>query len=104
MNLRDSWRTAWEADGLHIAGTTDLFPNEFSTVQLQAESDDRAAGVRTYRIAFSRDKEPFCGKDLVGAVVHVDLTAPSNVRIVRVVGPTGVEVGRCAVRPREAAT
>jgi hypothetical protein len=35
MDLRNSWRAAWEPDGLHISGTTDLFPNDFSTAQLR---------------------------------------------------------------------
>ena len=99
MTFRDSWRASWEADGLHISGTTDLFPNDFSTVQLQFESDDRVTGVRTYRLVFSRDKEPFCGKDLIGPVVHVDRSAPEAIRAIRVVSPAGVEVGRVPFDP-----
>jgi len=104
MDFRNSWGATWQADGLHVAGTTDLFPNDFSTAQLHLETYDRLAGIRTYRLAFSRDKEPFCGKDLVGPVVHVDRFAPADTRVVRVVSPTGVEVGLCHVRSRAPAT
>jgi len=103
MNLRDSWRATWEADGLHVSGTTDLFPNDFSTVRLELGSDDGAAGVRTYRLAFFRDKEPFCGADLIGPVHHLDRSAPARTRRIRILSPTGVEVGACAVAPREIA-
>ena len=99
MDLHNSWRARWEAGRLHISGTTDLFPNDFSTAQLRLESDDRAAGVRTYRLAFSRDKEPFCGKDLVGPVHHYERSVPPEIRIVRVVDPAGLEVGVCAIPP-----
>jgi len=32
MDLRDSWKAAWERKLLHISGTTDLYPNVFREV------------------------------------------------------------------------
>ncbi len=104
MDLRNSWRAAWEKMGLHISGTTDLFPNDFSTAHLRPESDDREAGVRTYRLGFARDKEPFCGTDLVGPVHHWDRNISHDIRVVRVLSPTDVEIARCVIEPRDAAT
>lgn len=104
MEVRTMWRAEWEPAGLHISGTTDLFPNDFSTAQLQFESDDRGAGVRTYRLAFFRDKEPFCGADLVGPVHHWDRSVPADIRVVRVMSPAGVEIATCVIRALDPAT
>jgi len=102
MGLRNSWQAAWENDRLHISGITDLFPNDFSTAQLRLESDDTAAKARIYRLVFSRDKEPFCGKDLIGPVHHYERGLPQTIEQVRVLSPDGVEAGTCMIprRPR----
>jgi hypothetical protein len=104
MSPENEWRAKWEADGLHIVGITDLFPNAFSTAHLGFESDDPLTGTRTYRLQFARDKEPFCGQELVGPVHHLEQSLPATIRNVRVLSPNGVEVGYCAVPLSRSAT
>ena len=81
MKYRDTWKAAWEDDTLHISGKTDLFPNEFSTSSLEKIDD---LGLLAYRIAFYRDKEPFCDSDLVGEVHYFETNFPSNIHTVRI--------------------
>jgi len=99
MDLRDSWRAAWERKLLHVSGTTDLYPNDFSTAHLRFDSDDESTGTRTYRLGFARDKEPFCDKDRVGPVHHYDGYVPRGIRRIRVLSADGTELGYCAVPP-----
>jgi len=99
MDLRDSWHAAWERNLLHISGTTDRYPNDFSTAHLRFEADDRRTGTRTYRLGFARDKEPFCDKDRVGPVHHYDASVPREIRLIRVVSADGMELGSCSVPP-----
>jgi len=99
MDLRDSWRAAWERKLLHVSGMTNLYPNDFSTAQLRFDSDDKRTGTRTYRLGFARDKEPFCDKDRVGPVHHYDGYVPRHIRRIRVLSADGTELGTCAVPP-----
>ena len=99
MSFRDSWAAAWERNLLHISGTTDLYPNDFSTAHLQFDSDDERTGTRTYRLGFARDKEPFCDKDRVGPVHHYERLVPRGIRRIRVLSDDGTELGTCAVPP-----
>jgi hypothetical protein len=100
MDLRDSWQSAWERNLLHVSGMTDLYPNDFSTAYLRLDSDDRPTGIRTYRLGFARDKEPFCDESGVGPVHHYDASVPLEIRQIRVLTADGTEIGNCAVPPR----
>jgi hypothetical protein len=89
MSLDDSWRADWEARGLHISGTTDLFPNDFSTASLhRADGCDDPETV-VYRLLFHRDKEPFCDTNRVGPVHYWEPSVPAAVRRIRIIFPDG---------------
>jgi hypothetical protein len=87
MKFRDSWRAVWTLNVLHISGTTDLFPNDFSTASLERDETLDEAATVAYRLVFDRDKEPFCDKDLVGPVRYLESSLPVGARRLRVVLP-----------------
>jgi hypothetical protein len=87
MTLQDSWRAVWEGHRLHGSGTTDLFPNDFSTASLERSDVLSDAATVAYRLGFHRDKEPFCDKDGVGPVHHVERSLPAVARRIRIVFP-----------------
>ena len=83
MNYKDTWKAEWKNGILHISGTTDLFPNEFSTSSLERiEGNDEVS----YKIVFHRDKEPFCSKDLVGPVHYFESDTPENAKTLKIIG------------------
>lgn len=48
------------------------YPNDFSTATLEpiARMPSDSSALRAYSLVFHRDKEPFCGPDLIGPVVY----------------------------------
>lgn len=86
MNFKDSWKAEWQGGALHISGVTDRFPNTFSTASLKRIGSD-SEGAVAYHIQFHRDKEPFCGPDLTGAVHYFERTLPLDVRSVTISFP-----------------
>jgi hypothetical protein len=98
MNFRDSWKAEWENGALHISGTTDRFPYDFFTASLRrVRSDD--PGIARYEVVFGRDKEPFCGPDLVGPVHFWD-RIDLGVRTVRIFVPDDDEFAEVPVPAR----
>ena len=89
MRFAESWKAVWEGRVLHISGTTDRFPNDWSTASLRREHSDRGDATVRYTLEFHRDKEPFCDKDLVGPVHHYETSVPSGASRVRVTTPDG---------------
>ena len=87
MAFEDSWRADWEAGSLHISGTTDLFPNDFSTASLRREDALGDSHTVTYRLVFHRDKEPFSDKTGVGGVHYWERSAPPSARLIRIILP-----------------
>jgi len=83
MNYRNTWKAVWENDVLHISGITDLFPNDFSTSDLERLED--TDNKLTYKIIFHRDKEPFCDKDLVGPVHYFESDLPKNIKKLKII-------------------
>ena len=67
------------------------YPNDFSTATLEPIVDGplTSSTCRAFAIAFHRDKEPYCGLDLIGPVVYVG----------RAEGVTQIEVVRVYVTP-----
>ena len=92
MSLADSWRAEWQESVLVISGITDLFPNDFSTAALRREWPGRDLETATYRLMFARDKEPFCGPDLVGPVRHYESSLEPHIRRLQIVAPNGHEL------------
>src|SRR6266853_4608229 len=66
-----SWKAEFEGNTLHISGTT-RYPNDFSTASLERVDSHSGSEVVSYRVVFHRDKEPFCGPDLIGPVHHFE--------------------------------
>ena len=96
MNFRDSWTAWWDRDALRIAGTTDLFPNDFSTSSLR-RMPASVPGVAVYEIVFARDKEPFCGRDLVGPVHYWARDIGAEVHTLRITAPGDDEFAEIVV-------
>ena len=86
MNYKETWQVKWDKDVLYISGTTDLFPNNFSTSTLIKIDDEIGL---SYRIAFNRDKEPYCNKDLVGPVNYIEHNVPNGVKSIKIYGDEG---------------
>ena len=100
MSLPDSWRAEWRGRHLVISGITDLFPNDFSTASLRREPDGDDPQTVTYRLTFARDKEPFCGTDLVGPVTYFENSLDSRVRRLRIIAPNGDQLALMVVSKR----
>jgi len=98
MNHRDSWLATWEGNSLHISGTTDLFPDRFSTASLSRVGSE--AQVARYRIRFGRDKEHFCDNNLTGAVHHWDNVVPVSAAWVQIEVPDGSDHVRIEIPSR----
>lgn len=92
MNLKETWDVCWENGALHVQGVTDEFPNDFSTASLLrlGLSDDRHT--IHYELVFHRDKEPFCGKDLVGPVDYWERNIPRELQTLMIRGSDGDSV------------
>jgi hypothetical protein len=79
-----SWQAAFEDGTLHISGTA-KYPNSFSVAGLERViTQTREPGVLTYRVAFYRDKEPYCDSDLIGPVHHFERHLPAGIVRIRV--------------------
>ena len=86
-----SWKAEFEGNALHISGVA-KYPNDFSTASLERVDSYARDGVVSYRVVFHRDKEPFCGPDLIGPVHHLERLLPAEaVRIRVAVGTEQVE-------------
>jgi|SRR6185503_18794282 len=85
----DSWSAEQEGSSLTIRGSA-TFPNDFSTASLKREQYSLLDGdTVTFELSFHRDKEPFCGPDLVGSVYHFERHIPPTVFRVRIVSELG---------------
>lgn len=86
----DSWSAEFDgARRMWIRGSA-TFPNDFSTASLTRKQYSLADGdTLTFVLQFHRDKEPFCGPDLVGSVQHLERHVPETVSRVRVVTESG---------------
>jgi hypothetical protein len=86
MNNPETWHAKWEGSVLHIDGTTDLFPNDFSTSHLRRRTTENECDgdVVAYDIGFARDKEPFCTKNLIGSVHHWERAVPEAAKRIRI--------------------
>jgi hypothetical protein len=86
-----SWKAEFEGRTLHISGIA-KYPNDFSTASLERVDLDVGAAVVSYRVVFHRDKEPFCGTDLIGPVHFYERDLPAGATRIRVtVGTEQVE-------------
>ncbi len=87
--IAPSWKAERNGNTLHISGVV-TYPDVFSTAGLERTPDSAAeSGVLSYRVVFHRDKELFCGPDLIGPVHHVERHLPKVATRIRVV--TGTE-------------
>jgi len=85
----DTWSAELDGSSLTIRGSA-TFPNNFSTASLRRQQYSLADGdTLTFLLSFHRDKEPFCGPDLVGPVHHFARHVPDTVSRVRVVSESG---------------
>ncbi len=85
----DSWSAELEGNNLWIQGSA-TFPNDFCTASLTREPYSLLDGdTLTFKLSFHRDKEPFCGPDLIGPVHHFERHIPPTVSRVRVVSESG---------------
>jgi hypothetical protein len=75
------WKARFEDGRLHISGVA-KYPDDFSTASL--ERIGLQAGVVSYRVVFHRDKEPYCGPDLIGPVHYFERHLPEGVSRIRV--------------------
>ena len=72
----DSWSAEPQGSSLSIRGSA-TFPNDFSTASLRRQQYTlRDGDTLTFMLSFHRDKEPFCGPDLVGSVHHFEQHIP----------------------------
>jgi hypothetical protein len=55
------------------------YPNDFSTATLEP-LPSTSPGLQAFSVVFHRDKEPFCGPNLIGPVVYFS-EAPSLARL-----------------------
>ena len=79
-----SWQAQFEGGTLHISGTA-KYPNDFSVAGLERVTVQTSEpGVVVYQIVFHRDKEPYCGSDLIGPVHHFERHLPAGITRIRV--------------------
>jgi hypothetical protein len=98
------WEAWLDHGSLHVAGSATRFPDDFSTASLAREPDDPSMPeVLIYRVVFHRDKEPFCGPDLIGPVHYVEHVVPANTRRIRIIAAEGVFDVPLADRPPDRA-
>jgi hypothetical protein len=92
MGLESSphWKAWFELGTLRVTGSATRYPNDFSTASLAREPDDPTVpDLLIYRVVFHRDKEPFCGPDLMGPVSYYEQRAPVNKRRIRIIAAEG---------------
>jgi hypothetical protein len=88
FTVPESWKAEFEGSTLHISGVV-KYPNDFSTASLERVESHAGSGVVCYRLEFHRDKEPFCGPDLMGQVHHRERHLPRGATRIRVEVGTG---------------
>lgn len=92
MSTAQSWEVHLEGAIIHISGTA-IYPNQFSTAGLERLYISEEQGVVEYKVVFNRDKEHFCGKDLIAPVHHFERDLPLSVHHIRIhVGEEQVEL------------
>ena len=93
LTTASSWKAEFEDGALHISGIAQ-YPDDFSTAGLERTSDSPTEpGLVCYRVVFHRDKEHFCGPDLIGPVHHFERRLPAGTKRIRVcVGAEQVEL------------
>jgi hypothetical protein len=85
------WSAERQGSHLSIEGRA-TFPNDFSTARLRRKPYSLLDGsTLTFTLSFNRDKEPFCGANLIGGVRHLERNVPETVSKVRVVSELGEE-------------
>ena len=90
-NTRPHWEARFESGSLHITGNFTQYPDDHSTAGLAREPDDPSASdLLVYRVVFDRDKEPFCGPDLMGPVHYFEPHVPPNKARIRVIATEGI--------------
>ena len=88
--MRPHWEARFERGTLRVSGSATKYPNDFSTATLVRSPDDAAQpDVLIYEVAFHRDKEPFCGTDLIGPVHYFEQVIPAGRRRIRVIAAEG---------------
>jgi hypothetical protein len=78
-----SWKAEFDGGTLHISGAVE-YPNDFSMASIERVDSNVDPGVVSYRVVFHRDKEPYCGPDLIGPVHYSERNLPPGVRHIRV--------------------
>jgi hypothetical protein len=85
----DTWSAEPEGSSLTIRGSA-TFPNDFSTASLRCQQYSlQDSDTLTFLLSFHRDKEPFCGPDLVGPVHHFEPHVPATALRVRIISESG---------------
>lgn len=100
LKYKDSWTAEWKLGALHITGTTEYFPNDFSTASLVRRTWHNADEM-AYTITFHRDKEPFSDHG-VGTVSYHERSLPPSVRALVIHAPDGEDSVSVPVPPRRA--
>ena len=89
--MRPHWEARFERGTLHVWGSATKYPNDFSTATLvRLAADPAYPDVLIYEVGFNRDKEPFCGPDLIGPVHYFEPVVPAGKRRIRVIVAEGV--------------
>jgi hypothetical protein len=83
-----SWKAEFEGRTLHIYGVV-KYPNDFSTASLERVDEHGGPDVVSYRVVFHRDKEPFCGPDLIGPLHYIERDLPAGAARIRITLGTG---------------
>lgn len=86
MPIPFAGRAIVRGDTLRIEGRA-RYPNDFSTATLEPLFDVPLASVacQAFALVFHRDKEPYCGPDLIGPVVYFSRAAGlARMEVVRV--------------------
>ena len=90
MKTTPHWEARFEYGNLHIAGSATAYPDDFSTASLERQPDDSSAPeLLVYRVVFHRDKEHFCGPDLIGPVHFYEQHLPLFKTGIRVIAAEG---------------
>jgi len=82
------WKAEFEGRTLHIYGVV-KYPNDFSTASLERVDAHGEPDVVGYRVVFHRDKEPFCGPDLMGPLHYIERDLPAGAARIRITFDTG---------------
>ena len=89
--MQPHWAARFDRGTLVVSGSATKFPDDFSTATLVRLPDDpRYPDVLIYEVGFNRDKEHFCGLDLIGPVHYYEQCVPAGKRRIRVSAAEGV--------------